>query len=126
MFALLTVAVTSVAGSPLRPAFAGAGPASRLWQQVIVSAWWLLGARLLVRPAKLALRHRGLPREGRLFSDLLAGLLYLAVLLTIVGTVFGLPVGGLVATSGVIAIVLGLALQSTLADVLRTPRASPR
>jgi small-conductance mechanosensitive channel len=117
LFALLTVAVTSMAGSPLQPAFAGAGPASRLWQQVIVSAWWLLGARLLVRLAKLALRHRGLPREGRLFSDLLAGLLYLAVLLTIVSAVFGLPVGGLVATSGVIAIVLGLALQSTLADV---------
>jgi small-conductance mechanosensitive channel len=33
------------------------------------------------------------------------------------GFVFGLPLQGIVATSGVLAIVLGLALQNTLGDV---------
>jgi len=37
--------------------------------------------------------------------------------LAMVGFVFGLPLQGIVATSGVIAIVLGLALQNTLGDV---------
>lgn len=79
-------------------------------------SWWLLAARLAIEIGKLALL-RALWREGRLFSDLLAGLVYLAVGLTIASLVFALPIGGLVATSGVIAIVLGLALQNTLADV---------
>ena len=93
------------------------GSAIRLWQQIIVSLWWLLAARLAIEFAKLFLLQRSFSREGRMFSDLLAGLLYLAVGLTIASSVFGLPIGGLVATSGVIAIVLGLALQNTLADV---------
>ncbi len=117
LFALLTAAVAHLVGSPLEPVFVTPGSAARLWQQVIVSLWWLLAARLAIELGQLFLLQRSFSREGRLFSDLLAGLLYLAVALTIASTVFRLPIGGLVATSGVIAIVLGLALQSTLADV---------
>ena len=117
LFALLTAAVAHLVGSPLEPVFVTPGSAVRLWQQVIVSLWWLLGARLAIELGQLLLLQRSFSREGRMFSDLLAGLLYLAVALTIASTVFRLPIGGLVATSGVIAIVLGLALQSTLADV---------
>ena len=47
----------------------------------------------------------------------MAGAIYLATLLAIVNFVFSVPIAGLLATSGVIAIVLGLALQNTLADV---------
>jgi CRP-like cAMP-binding protein len=50
-------------------------------------------------------------------QDLLAGLVYLTALFAIVAYVLDLPVQGLLATSGVIAIILGLALQSTLGDV---------
>ena len=50
-------------------------------------------------------------------SDLLAGAIYTATGLAVVNFVFDVPIGGLIATSGVIAIVLGLALQSTLSDV---------
>jgi small-conductance mechanosensitive channel len=89
----------------------------RLWHQLIVSRWWLLAARLVIEIGRLLVLRGALSREGRLFSDLLAGLVYLAVALTIASLVFSLPIGGLVATSGVIAIVLGLALQNTLADV---------
>lgn len=116
-FALLTVAVIDIVGSPLQPRFSSDISPDRLWQQVIVSLWWLLGARLAVEITRGTAMIRRFSGEGQLFSDLLAGLLYLAVILTIVKTVFGFPIGGLVATSGIIAIVLGLALQNTLADV---------
>jgi small-conductance mechanosensitive channel len=51
------------------------------------------------------------------FSDLLAGAIYLTAALIVLNLVLDLPIRGLLATSGVIAIVLGLALQNTLADV---------
>lgn len=117
LFALLTAAVVYTIGSPLQPRFAGDVSSERLWQQVIVTAWWLLAAQTAVEITRLSVLIRRFAGEGRLFSDLLAGLIYLAVVLTIVKTVFGFPIGGLVATSGIIAIVLGLALQNTLADV---------
>src|SRR5215469_16131022 len=45
------------------------------------------------------------------------GLSYLAAIFAIVAYVFDLRIQGLLATSGVVAIILGLALQSTLSDV---------
>ena len=57
------------------------------------------------------------PREGRLIQDLVVGLIYLGAGLSVVAYVFSAPVGTLIATSGVFAIILGLALQSTLSDV---------
>ncbi|MGO8176435.1 mechanosensitive ion channel domain-containing protein, partial [Rhizobium ruizarguesonis] len=37
--------------------------------------------------------------------------------LSVMAFVFGVPIGTLVETSGVVAIILGLAIQNTLADV---------
>lgn len=51
------------------------------------------------------------PREARLLQDLIVALVYLGVFLSIMAFVFGVPIGTLLATSGVIAIILGLALQ---------------
>src|SRR5258706_5797264 len=48
---------------------------------------------------------------------MIRGLNYLAGVFSINAYVFDLPIQGLLATSGAIAIVLGLALQSTLSDV---------
>jgi small-conductance mechanosensitive channel len=117
LFALLSAAVVYTIGSPLEPRFASPPSAERLWQQFVVTTWWVLAARLGVEVTRASVLIRRVAGEGRLFSDLLAGLIYLAVALTIVKTVFSFPIGGLVATSGIIAIVLGLALQNTLADV---------
>ena len=75
------------------------------------AAWSLIG---LVR-AFLILEHQ--PREGRLLQELVVGVIYVAVILSIIAYVFNVPVGTLIATSGAVAIVLGLALQSTLGDV---------
>jgi CRP-like cAMP-binding protein len=52
-----------------------------------------------------------------LATELLAGIIYIAVAFAVAGPVLDLPITGLLATSGVIAIVLGLALQSTLSDL---------
>jgi CRP-like cAMP-binding protein len=57
------------------------------------------------------------PRESKLVQDLLATVIYLAAALAIVAYVFDLPVRGLLATSGALAIIIGLALQSSLGDV---------
>jgi small-conductance mechanosensitive channel len=56
-------------------------------------------------------------RETQIISDLVAGAVYIATWFAIVDFVFAIPIGGLLATSGIIAIVLGFALQSTMADV---------
>ncbi|HMG51323.1 MAG TPA: mechanosensitive ion channel family protein [Inquilinus sp.] len=117
LFGGLTVMVVRVVGSLLQPAFAGSTVEEVIWQQGLAALWWLFAARLLVIAVRAALPHGAFRREGGLLSDLLAGVIYLAATLTVVSTVFGFPVRALVATSGVIAIVLGLALQNTLADV---------
>ena len=49
---------------------------------------------------------------------MLAGRIYLVAIFAIIAYVFDLPIQGLLATSAVVAIILGLALQSILGDVL--------
>src|SRR5262245_30798117 len=94
-------------GSPFRDAVYGA----------LQVAWWLWTAWFLVSllRAFVIVEHR--PREGKLLQDLLASLIYLAAIFAIMAYVFDLPIQGLLATSGVVAIMLGLALQNTLGDV---------
>jgi small-conductance mechanosensitive channel len=113
----LTFALYSIVGSPLQPRFASTSAEAMLWQQSIVVVWWFLAARWIVLAVRTTLLDRIFAGEGRLLSDLLAGLIYLFALLTVISTTFDLPIRGLLATSGVVAILLGLALQSTLADV---------
>jgi small-conductance mechanosensitive channel len=59
----------------------------------------------------------GQPRESKLVQDLLAALVYLAAIFAIIADVLDLPVRALLATSGALAIIIGLALQSSLGDV---------
>ena len=79
--------------------------------------WWLWAAWFLVAVLRAFLVIENRPLEGKLIQDVLAGVIYLSAVFAIIAYVFGVSVQGLVATSGVIAIVLGLALQSTLADL---------
>ena len=55
--------------------------------------------------------------EDKLLSDIIAASIYVCSALAMMGFVFGLSLQGVLATSGIIGIVLGLALQSTLGDV---------
>lgn len=99
----------------------GAGP--RLPVELFGILWWILGAWLSKSLLDLVLRRTFFPDNDephawRLFADLASGLIYVLALVGIVGTVFKEPVSTFLATSGVLAIILGLALQSTLGDVL--------
>ena len=117
VFALLTILVQRLLGSPLSPHYSAISSGRDVWEHLIEAGWWVLAARVGVTLVRLfvVLEHR--PRETQIVSDLMAGGIYLATLLAIVNFVFSVPIAGLLATSGVIAIVLGLALQNTLADV---------
>jgi small-conductance mechanosensitive channel len=87
------------------------------WLRSLAVIWWLIGARLVVNVTILVRDHDPRSREAKLFSDLAAAVIYIATILIIFNTVLGLNVGALLVTSGVTAILLGLALQNTLADV---------
>jgi small-conductance mechanosensitive channel/CRP-like cAMP-binding protein len=80
-------------------------------------AWWFWAAWFLVALIRSIVVFEHRRHEGKLIQDLLSALIYLAAAFAVIAYVFDLPVQGLLATSGVIAIVLGLALQSTLNDV---------
>ncbi|CAD6534048.1 hypothetical protein LMG27952_02871 [Paraburkholderia hiiakae] len=83
---------------------------------VLEIIWWLTGARLL----SLVLDTLFLPkmwRRQRLFEDVFSAVTFLAAVVASLAFVLELPVRGLVATSGALAIVVGLAIQSTLSDV---------
>lgn len=109
-FAALTAVLFATGVSPL------AVPASLAWLdriavQAICIAWWLQCAIVF----SLLLNHLLLPRawrNQRLFHDLAEAIVFGAAAVAALGYVLGL-----VATSGAVAVILGLALQNTLNDV---------
>jgi small-conductance mechanosensitive channel len=114
---LLTIVLVNADIVPYQPLRFTGTPFLDAVHAALKVAWWLFAAWFLVGflRAFVIIEHR--PREGKLLQDLLAGLIYLAALFAIITYVFDLPIQGLLATSGVVAIILGLALQSTLGDV---------
>jgi len=113
----LTIVLLHAGVVPYHPLSRTGVPFEVAARAVLKIAWWLWAAWFLVGflRAFVVAEHR--PREGKLIQDLLAGLIYLAAVFAIIAYVFDLPIKGLLATSGAIAIILGLALQSTLSDV---------
>ncbi|MFI0842877.1 mechanosensitive ion channel family protein [Mesorhizobium sp. IMUNJ 23232] len=79
--------------------------------------WWLHLAWALIGFVRIYLVVERKPREARLLQDLVVGVVYAGMLLSVLAFVFAVPVGTLIATSGVFAIILGLALQNTLSDL---------
>src|SRR5580704_14878977 len=116
-FGIQTGLIMALVGSPLRPVFRLRDLSREFWLQILVCCWWGLAARMLVNLVALPTAIRKTAIENKLLSDIIAASTYVCSALAMIGFVFGLPLQGLVATSGVIAIVLGLALQSTLGDV---------
>lgn len=79
--------------------------------------WWVHLAWATIGFVRLYIVLDRRPQEARLIQDLIVAGVYLGVTLSIIGFVFGAPIGTLVATSGIVAIILGLALQNTLGDL---------
>ncbi len=102
--------------------FAAGSGSMHLPVELFGIAWWILGAWLIRSLLALILRRTIFPNDyqphaRRLFADLASGMLYIVAFVGIMDTVLKQPISGFLATSGVLAIVLGLALQNTLADV---------
>src|SRR5215471_6247658 len=114
---LLTIILLHADIVPYRPLPSTGSPFRDVVHGALQVAWWLWTAWFLVSVLRafVIVEHR--PREGKLLQDLLATLIYLAAVFAIIAYVFDLPIQGLLATSGVVAIILGLALQNTLGDV---------
>ena len=114
---LLTIVLVGADIIPYQPLRFTGNPVLDAVRGALKVAWWLWAAWFVVGflRAFVIVEHR--PHEGKLLQDLMAGLIYLAALFAIIAYVFDLKIQGLLATSGVVAIILGLALQSTLSDV---------
>ena len=113
----LSVVLYRASVTPLFHQPLASSTASMTWLRATAVAWWLLAARVTVSVMYFALHHDRNSRETRLFVDLIAAAMYICTGLIVIKSVLALPIGGVLATSGIVAIVLGLALQSTLADV---------
>ena len=79
-------------------------------------AWWLFGARTLTVLAVVVMEPR-IGGKGHLLQDVMGAIFFLVAAVAAASYVLDLPVRGLLATSGAVAIILGLAVQSTLGDV---------
>ncbi len=101
-------------GASLLP---GAAERDEPWIRALSVIWWLGAARLVVTLFSALVARGRRARSERLFTDLAQAAVYLTAILFVLNSVLDLPIKGLLATSGVIAVVLGLALQNTLADV---------
>ncbi|WP_144149005.1 mechanosensitive ion channel family protein [Paraburkholderia sp. BCC1884] len=116
MFGLSSLVLFSKGMNPLRAAPWPDEPLRHLLAQVLEVVWWLQGARLVT----ILLDRAVLPEtwhKERLFQDVFGALVFLAAAVGAIAFVLELPVRGLLATSGALAVVLGLAIQSTLNDV---------
>ena len=116
-FAVVTGLLLAGGIHPYHPGLDSWSETRHLLVGALEATWWLVAAWLAAGFLRAFVAQGRQPRERKLIQDLLATLIYLAAALAIVADVLDLPVKGLLATSGVVAIILGLALQSSLGDV---------
>jgi small-conductance mechanosensitive channel len=117
LFAFETALIVALVTSPLHPVYRPKDLSRVFWIQILICCWWVLAARQLVSSLALLTALRRSAIENKLLSNVIAASIYVCAGLVMLGFVFEFPLQGVVATSGIIAIVLGLALQSTLADL---------
>jgi small-conductance mechanosensitive channel len=116
LFGLFSLALLSAGLTPLTLIPDGFTPAQHTVATVLAIAWWLFGARTLTVILTVVLEPR-IGNKGHLLQDLMGAGIFLIAMVGAAGYVLDLPVKGLLATSGAVAIILALAIQSTLADV---------
>jgi small-conductance mechanosensitive channel len=92
------------------------GFAALLFKSALI-LWWMHLAWTIIGLMHIYIRFSRKPREAHLILDMAIAIIYLGVALSVLGFVFGMPIATLVTTSGVVAVILGLALQNTLGDV---------
>lgn len=116
IFTLFCWVMVTAGISPLQPPLWPDDAVLNLMATVLGICWWLFAARTMT----VVLGHGLTARVGqssRLLHDVLGALIFLVAIVGAAAYVLQLPVKGLLATSGAMAIILGLAVQSTLGDV---------
>ncbi|WP_448647009.1 mechanosensitive ion channel domain-containing protein [Pseudomonas mohnii] len=116
LFLVFSTLIINAGVSPLQAPLFADDRVAQLGATALGILWWLYAARVLTEVIGLVLMRR-IGHSGRLLQDVIGALVFLAAIVAAAGYVLELPVKGLLATSGVVAIVVGLALQSTLSDV---------
>ncbi len=121
------IVVTAILRPADVPWFSGTLPSTILPAWLVSGlaiAWWYALAWNLTSALDLFVWSRlfgggrdGAPRQRKLLTDIINILIYLAATAVIAVHVFNQPMTGLFATSGILAIVLGMALQNTLGDL---------
>ncbi|MDH4561736.1 mechanosensitive ion channel family protein [Pseudomonas sp. BN411] len=114
LFLLFSTVIIEAGMSPLQPP-PWPEPTLNLVATAMEIGWWLYGARTATVVLGLLMPRIG--HAGRLLQDVMGAVIFLVAIVAAAAYVMQLPVKGLLATSGVMAIVIGLALQSTLSDV---------
>ena len=114
---VLTIVLLRAGIIPYQPLALTGAPLEDAAHVALKIAWWALAAWFAVGVLRVFVATEHRPHEEKLVQDLIAGLIYLAAFFAIISYVFNLPIQGLLATSGAIAIIVGLALQSTMSDV---------
>ena len=116
IFLLYSLLIFEAGLSPLQAAPWSGDVPLHLLAIVLEIVWWLFCARTLTVVIGPLLMPRG-GHTGRLVQDVLGAIIFLVAIVAAAAYVMELPVRGLLATSGAVAIIVGLALQSTLGDV---------
>jgi small-conductance mechanosensitive channel len=102
---------------PTRALHQSPDPGVRFLHGLLETGWWLLASATIMSVVRTYYAVPLRLRQHRFLLDVVATLLYLGSAIAIVSDVLDIPLQGVLATSGALAIVLGLALQSTLSDL---------
>ncbi|PAW49968.1 mechanosensitive ion channel protein MscS [Pseudomonas moraviensis] len=116
IFSLFSAVLFNEGLNPMEPAPWADNVPLHLAATGLQIGWWLFGARTLTVLIGAVMMQR-VGHTGRLLQDLLGAVIFLIAIIAALAYVLDLPVKGVVATSGALAIIVGLALQSTLSDV---------
>jgi hypothetical protein len=112
LFTVQTILIVALIGSPFSPVFKVKDLPREFWLQLLACSWWALAARQMIGILALPAVLKKTPKENKILSDIIAACIYVCSGLAMMGFVFGLPLQGIVATSGVLAIVLIVAVDS--------------
>ena len=116
IFAVFSVVLFNDGMNPMQAAPYADDTTLHLAATALQIGWWLFAARTLTVLLGAVMMQR-VGHTGRLLQDLMGAVIFLIAIIAAMAYVLDLPVKGVLATSGAVAIIVGLALQSTLSDV---------
>ncbi|MDD1964358.1 mechanosensitive ion channel domain-containing protein [Pseudomonas sp. NPDC090203] len=116
LFVAYSLVIINAGVSPLEAPNWPDDSALQFGATALAIVWWVYAARSLTVVLGLLLTGR-VGHSGRLLQEVIGAVIFLIAIVAAAGYVLQLPVKGLLATSGAMAIIVGLALQSTLSDV---------